>query len=118
MIKSIYSSYEDSLDQITHVRKSSTTTNWEAPVFDVYSNSDESPHDNLDLIIDVLAKVQVESSHGYSPAELLDSLREVASIVDLPFQHGTQLTHTRETGSGGTELADYGSDLESYTPER
>ena len=27
------------------------------------------------------------------------------------------LTPTQETGSGGTELADYGSDHESYTPE-
>ena len=27
------------------------------------------------------------------------------------------LTPIRETGSGGTELADYKSDLESYTPE-
>ena len=72
-----------------------------------------SSHDNLDFIIDALAKFQVKTCHGYSPAELLDSLREVTSIDDLPFHHGTQLTPIRGTGSGGTELADFGSDLKS-----
>ena len=88
-----------------------------APVFDIYSDSDESSHDNMDSIIDALAKLQLKSCHDYSFAELLDNLREVASIGDLPFQHGTPLTPIRETGSGGTELADNRSDLESYTPE-
>ena len=49
--------------------------------------------------------------------ELLDNLREVASIVDLPFQHGTPLITERETGSGETVLADYDSDLESFSTE-
>ena len=117
MTKSIYSSHEASLDQNAHVKNSSATASREAPVFDVYSDSDESSHDNLDLIIDVLAKLQVKSCHSYSPAELLDSLREFASINDLPFQHGTPVTPIRDTGSVGTELADYGSDLESHTPK-
>ena len=83
MIKSIY------------VENSSTTASREAPVFDVYSDSDESSHDNLDLIIDTQTKLQVEPCHDYSPAEVLDSLREVASIDDLPYQHGTPpYTHT------------------------
>ena len=55
---------------------------------------------------------------GHAPTELLDTLREVASIDDLPYQHGTPLTPIRAIGSGGTELVDYGSDLDSYTPER
>ena len=105
------------MDQSTCVENSSATTSREAPVFDVYSDSDESSNDNLDLIVEALAKLQLKSFHGYSPAELIDILREVASIDDLPFQHGTPLTPIWETGSGGTELADYGSDLESYTPE-
>jgi hypothetical protein len=88
------------------------------PIINVYSDSDESSHDSLDPIIDVLAKLQFKSYHDYSFVELLDNLRKVASIDDLPFQHGTPLTPIRETGSGGTELADYRSDLESYTPER
>jgi len=117
MIKSIYSSYEASLDQTTYIENSSTTASREAPIFDVYSDSDESSHDNLNLIIDALAKLQLKSYHGYSPAELLTSLREVASIDDLPFQHGTPLTPIQKTRSGGIELANYGSDLESYTPE-
>ena len=50
-------------------------------------------------------------------AELLDNLREVTSIDDLPFQHGTPLAAERETGSGETVLADCESDLESFSPE-
>ena len=59
--------------------------------------------------------MQLKSCPGYTLAELLDSLREVASIEDLPFQHGTPLVTERETGSGGTVLADYESDLESFS---
>ena len=51
-------------------------------------------------------------------AELLENLREVVSIDDLPFQHGTPRATERETGSGETVLADYESDLESFSPER
>ena len=40
------------------------------------------------------------------------------SIDDLPFQHGTPLATERETRSGGTVLADYKSDLESFSLER
>ena len=45
-------------------------------------------------------------------------MREVTSIDDLPFQHGTPLETERETCSGGTILADYESDLESFSPQR
>ena len=65
-----------------------------------------------------MAKIQLKSCWDHTLAELLDNLRKIASIDDLPFQHGTPLTPERETGSGGTELADYESDLESYSPER
>ena len=50
-------------------------------------------------------------------AELLDNLQEVASIDDLLFQHGTPLETERETSSGGTVLADYETDLESFSHE-
>ena len=66
----------------------------------------------------MLAKLQFKSYHDYSFAELLDNLREVASIDDLPFQHGTPLATERENGSGEIVLADYESDLESFSPER
>ena len=65
----------------------------------------------------MLAKIQLKSCQDHALAELLNNLREVAKIDDLPFQHGTPLTTERETGSGGTELADYESDLESLSPE-
>ena len=55
---------------------------------------------------------------SHTLAELLDNLREVASIDDLPFQHSTPLTTERETGLGETVLADYELDLESFSPER
>ena len=64
-----------------------------------------------------LAKIQLESCQSHTLAELLENLREVASIDDLPFQHGTPIITERETGSGGTVLADYESDLESFSPE-
>ena len=96
---------------------SSATDSREAPVFDVYSDPDESSPDSLDFITIVLAKFQLKSFQDHSLTELLDNLREVASMDDLLFQHGTPLTIERETGSGGTELVDYRSDLESYTPE-
>ena len=46
-----------------------------------------------------------------------NNLREVASIDDILFQHGTPLVTERETGSGETVLADYDSDLESFSHE-
>ena len=64
-----------------------------------------------------MAKIQFESCQSHTLAELLDNLREVASIDDLPFQQSTPLVTERETGSGGTVLADYESDLESFSPE-
>ena len=51
-----------------------------------------------------------------SPAKV--NLQEVASIDDLRFQHGTPLATERETGSGETVLADYESELESFSPKR
>ena len=91
MIKSIYPSYEDSLDKTLGIENFSATASRGALVFDVYLDSDESSHENLDMITDALAKSQLKSCHDYSFAELLDNLREVASIDDLPFQHGTPL---------------------------
>jgi len=115
MIKSIY---ESSLDHLLRVENLSVTASREAPVFDVYPDPAESPQDSLEFITNALAKMQLKSCPGYTLAELLDSLREVASIEDLPFQHGTPLVTKRETGSGGTVLADYESDLESFSHER
>jgi hypothetical protein len=62
--------------------------------------------------------MQLRSCRSHTLAELLDNLREVASIDDLSFQHGTPLVTERETGSEGTVLANYESDLESFSPER
>ena len=59
--------------------------------------------------------MQLKSCRGHTLAELLDNLREVASIDDLMFQHDTPLETKREAGSGGTVLADYESDLESFS---
>ena len=70
------------------------------------------------MITNALAKIQFESCQNHTLAELLDNLREVASIDDLPFQHGTPLVTERETGSGETVLADYDLDLESFSTER
>ena len=92
MIKSIYPSYEDSWDKTLGVENFTATARQGAPVFDVYSDSDESSHDSLDSIADVLAKLQLKFFHDYSFVELLNNLQEVASIDDLPFQHDTPLT--------------------------
>ena len=83
----------------------------------VYPDPVESSQDSLDFITNVLAKIQLKSCQSHTLAELLDNLREVASIDDLPFQHGTPLATERETGSGETVLADYESDLESFSHE-
>ena len=104
MIKSIY---ENSLDQLLCVENSPVITSWEIPVFDVYPDPDESSHDSLDFITNALVKIQLKSCQDYSLAELLDDLREVASIIDLPFQHGTPLAPPWENGSEGTELVNY-----------
>ena len=114
----IRSFYEKSLDHLCHVKNQSVTASREAPVFDKYSDPVESPQDSLDFITNALAKMQLKSCRGDTLVELLDNLREVASIDDLPFQHGTPLETERETSSGGTVLADYESDLESFSHER
>src|SRR6185437_5465584 len=111
----IRSSYENSLDRLLHVENQSATASREAPVFDVYPDPVESSQDSLDFITNALAKMQLKSCRGHTLAELLDNLREVASIDDLPFQHGTPLETERETSSCGTVLADYESDLESFS---
>jgi hypothetical protein len=68
MIKSIYSTYGASSDYPVYVKNSHATASREAPVFDVYSNSDESPSDdNLDVIIDALAQLQTEPCCGRGP---------------------------------------------------
>jgi len=110
--------YENSLDHLLYVENHSVTASREAPVFDVYLDLVESSQDSLDFITNALAKIQLESCKSHTLAELLDNIREVASIDDLPFQHGTPLETERETGSGGTVLDDYESDLESFSPER
>ena len=83
------------MGQLLCVENSSVTASWEAPVFDVYPDPDESSHDSLDFITNALAKIQLKSCQDYTLAELLDNLWEVASIEDLPFQHGTPLTTVR-----------------------
>ena len=113
----IRSSYENSLDRLFHVENQSATASREAPIFDVYPDLVESPQDSQDFITKVLAKIQLKSCRCHTLAELLDNLREVASIDDLLFQHGTPLDTERETGSGGTVLTDYESDLESFSHE-
>src|SRR6185437_2419044 len=115
MIKSIY---ENNLDHLLCIENLLVTASWEAPVFDVYPDPVMSPQDSLDRITNALAKMQLKSCRSHTLAELLDNLREVASIDDLLFQHGTPLATDRETGSGETVLADYDSDLESFSPER
>ena len=114
----IRSSYENSLDRLFHVKNQSSTASREAPVFYVYLDPVESSQDSLDFITNALAKMLLKSCRGDTLAELLDNLREVASIDDLPFQQGTPLVTERETGSGETILADYDSELESFSPER
>ena len=114
MIRSIY---ENSSDRLFYVENYSVAASREAPIFDVYPDSVESSQDSLDFITNALAEIQLKSCQSHTLAELLDNLREVASIDDLPFQHGIPLVTERETGSGGTVLADYESDLESFSPE-
>ena len=95
MIKSIY---ENSLDQLLYVENSSVTASRKAPIFDVYPDPVESSHDSLDFITNALAKIQLKSCQDYTLAELLNNIREVASIDDLPFQHGTPLATEWEPG--------------------
>ena len=103
----IGSIYENSLDHLLYIENHSVTASREALVFDVYPDLVESSHDNLDFITNALAKIQLKSCQSYTITELLDNLREVASIDDLPFQHGAPLATEREIGSGETILADY-----------
>ena len=108
----------NSLDQTLCIENSSIAASREAPVFDVYPDLAESSQDSLDFITNALAEIQLKSCQSHTLAELLDNLREVASIDDLPFQHGTPLATERETCSGETVLADCKSDLESFSPKR
>ena len=114
----IGSIYENSLDHLLCVENHLVTASREAPVFDVYLDPVESPQDSLNFITNALAKIQIESCQSHTLVEQLDNLREVAIIDNLPFQHDTPLVTERETGSGGTVLADYESDLESFSHER
>ena len=108
---------KNSLDHLPYVENHSVIAGREAPVFDVHPDPVESSQDSLDFITNALAKMQLKSCRGHTLAELLDNLREVASIDDLPFQHGTPLETERETSSSGTVLADYESDLKSFSHE-
>ena len=114
MIRSIY---ENSSDRLFCVENYSATASREAPVFDVYPDPVESSQDSLDFITNALAQIQFESCQSHTLAELLDNLREVASIDDLLFQHGTPLVTEKETGSRENVLADIDSDLESFSLE-
>ena len=89
---------KNSLDRLLRIEDHSVTASREAPVFDVYPDPVESPQDSLDFITNELAKMQLKSCRSHTLAELLDNLREVASIDDLPFQHGTHLTTERKLG--------------------
>ena len=109
--------YENSLDHLLYVENHSVTTGWEVPIFNVYQDPVESSQDSLDFITNALAKMQLKSCQSHTLAELLDDLREVASIDNLLFQHGTPLATERETRSGETVLPDYDSDVESFSPE-
>jgi len=71
MIKSIY---ENSLDQLLCIENSPVITSWEIPVFDVYPDPDESSHDSLDFIANVLAKIKLKTCQDHTLAELLDNL--------------------------------------------
>ena len=82
MIRSIY---ENSLDHLPYVENHSVTVCWVAPVFDVYPDPVESSHDSLYFITNMPARIQLKSCQDHALAELLDNLREVASIDDLPF---------------------------------
>ena len=113
----IGSIYENSLDHLLCVENHSVNASREAPIFDVYPDPVELSQDSLDFITNALVKIQFESCQSHTLAELLDNLREVASIDDLLFQHGTPNVTKRETGSGETVLADYESDLEIFSPE-
>ena len=109
--------HENSLDHLPYIENHSVTASREAPIFDVYPDPVESSQDSLDFITNALAKIQLESCKSHTLAALLDNLREVACIDDLPFQHSTPLVNERETWSGETILANYDSDLESFSPE-
>jgi hypothetical protein len=113
MIRSIY---ENSLDHLLYAENHLVTAGQEAPIFDVYPDLVESSQDSMDFITKVLVEIQFKSYQSHTLAELLNNLREVASIDDLPFQHGIPLATERETGSEETILADYKSDLESFSP--
>ena len=84
--------HENSLDHLPYVENHLVTASREAPIFDVYPDPVESSQDSLDFITNALAKIQLKSCQSYALTELLDNLREVTSIDDLPFQHGTPLT--------------------------
>ena len=49
----------------------------------------------------------------FEPAELLDNLRLVAYIPDLPFQQGKPLSLIEEEGVDDTALVDYNTTHES-----
>ena len=62
LIKSIYFAQEKGLDHPVYVEHINATASREAPVFDVYSDSDDSSlDDNLNLIINALAQFQAKS---------------------------------------------------------
>ena len=90
----IRSIYQTSLDLLC-IKNHSDTASWEAPIFDVYPDPVESSQDSLDFITNALAKIQLKSCRSHTLAELLDNLREVSSIDNLPFQHGTPLNQVR-----------------------
>jgi hypothetical protein len=122
-IRSAFSSLrEEGLDHLHCIRNMDATAHREAPFFYSYPDSDEDIEKLfekcLDLMTNSTSQGQISSWRGFLPTELLDSLRLVANIDDLPYQHGRPLSPIQDEGSGYTVLADYNSSLDSYSPNR
>ena len=110
-IRSTFSSLrEEGLDHLHCIRNMDATARREAPVFDSYPDSDEDieklSDKCLDLMTNSTSQGQISSWRGFQPTELLDSLRLVDNIDDLPYQHGRPLSPIQDEGSGYTVLAD------------
>jgi len=110
-IRSAFSSLKkDVLDHLLCIGNMDVTALREAPIFDSYPDSDEDVKKffdkSLDLTTSSTSQGQISSWRGFQPTELLDSLRLVAHIDDLPYQHGRPLSPIQEEGSGYTVLAD------------
>ena len=108
------------MDDQCYVEDEGATAGREAPIFDTYSDSDDgiesSSDDNLNLIFAATSQLRAKFWIGSQPAEPPDYSRVVASIKDLPYQHGRPLSPIQEGRSGETVLVDSSSGLDSYSP--